>query len=81
MNDFKIPAEDLEELEDIIMSDGWAIVLKYIKIMQTNQQDRFLNCEPNDPMLYYRQGAHNGSKELLEEILKFKKLVSDRLVR
>lgn len=67
--------EEVESLTRVILSDDWKVILKYIAILQENQQDDLFSCENKPDVVYYSWAKNVGSKELLKGILDLKDFV------
>lgn len=68
----RLPSNDLEALERVLLSDDWKVVLKYISELSDIPKQKLLNAQPED-MLLYLKGRADGSTELCNLIQDFKK--------
>ena len=67
----RLPEDDIIALEQILMSNEWKIVIKYIGQLHGLQKNKFFD-KPVDDMLLYERGKIEGSKELVKLIRDFK---------
>lgn len=73
----RLPSEDLEALERVLLSNDWKIVLKYVSELSSIPKKKLLDAKPEDPLLYLK-GMADGSKELCSLIHDFKKYFKDK---
>lgn len=71
----KIPTEDLEALQRIMLSEDWKVALRYIERLHNDSLDELLSCETNPAVVSYYRASYDGSKKLLKSIRELKNLL------
>jgi len=77
LNKARLPSDDTEALERILLSDDWKVVLRYIAELSDIPKKKLLDANPED-MLLYLKGRADGSTELFKLIRDFKKYFKDK---
>lgn len=77
LNKDRLPSDDIEALERVLLSEDWKTVLRYIAELSNIPKKKLLDANPED-MLLYLKGRADGSTELFKLIQDFKQYFKDR---